>query len=121
VREEVDVVIVGVPVIHRRIPPSDGGLTMTIHSEDRRDPNREDGLYLQALRTIALNGTGQHCPRRAILCKVSRHPDRFGRTAMKSFLLACAAAIVVAAVGAVVLNRVQEPVEQAFATTGVRL
>jgi hypothetical protein len=53
VRKEVDVVIVGVPVIHRRIPPSDGGLTMTIHPEDRRDPNREDGLYLQALRTIA--------------------------------------------------------------------
>ena len=44
-----------------------------------------------------------------------------GRIAMKSFLLACVAAIVVAAVAAVVLNRVQEPVEQAFATTGVRL
>jgi hypothetical protein len=40
---------------------------------------------------------------------------------VKPFLLACAAAIVVAAVAAVVLNRVQEPVEQAFATTGVRL
>jgi len=36
-------------------------------------------------------------------------------------LIACVAAIVVAAVGAVVLNRMQEPVEQAFATTGVRL
>jgi hypothetical protein len=40
---------------------------------------------------------------------------------MKPFLLACAAAIVVAAVAAVLLSRVQEPVEQAFATTGVRL
>ncbi|WJR81013.1 hypothetical protein [Bradyrhizobium sp. NP1] len=40
---------------------------------------------------------------------------------MRVFLLACMVAIVVAAVGAVVLNRVQEPVEQAFATTGVRL
>ena len=40
---------------------------------------------------------------------------------MKSFLLACAAAIVVAAVAAAVLDRVQKPVEQAFATTGVRL
>jgi len=40
---------------------------------------------------------------------------------MKPFLLACVAAIIVAAVGAAVLNRVQEPVEQAFATTGVRL
>jgi hypothetical protein len=40
---------------------------------------------------------------------------------MKSFLLACAAAIVLAAVAAAVLNSVQEPVQQAFATTGVRL
>ncbi|WP_274613181.1 hypothetical protein [Bradyrhizobium acaciae] len=40
---------------------------------------------------------------------------------MKSFLLACAAAIVLAAIGAAVLDRVQEPVQQAFATTGVRL
>jgi hypothetical protein len=40
---------------------------------------------------------------------------------MKAFLLACAVAAVVAAVAAVALNRVQEPVEQAFATTGVRL
>ena len=40
---------------------------------------------------------------------------------MRAFLIACVAAIVVAAVSAVVLNRMQEPVEQAFATTGVRL
>ncbi len=40
---------------------------------------------------------------------------------MKSFLLACMAAIVLAAVGAVALNSMQEPAEQAFATTGVRL
>ena len=40
---------------------------------------------------------------------------------MKSFLLACVSAIVLAAIAAAVLNRVQEPVQQAFATTGVRL
>lgn len=40
---------------------------------------------------------------------------------MKAFLLACATALVVAALGVVVLDRVQEPVEQAFATTAVRL
>ena len=44
-----------------------------------------------------------------------------GRNAMKAFLLACVVAIAAAAVGAMVLNHVQEPVEQAFATTGVRL
>jgi hypothetical protein len=40
---------------------------------------------------------------------------------MKTFLLACAAAIVIAALGMVVLNKVQQPVEEAFATSGVRL
>jgi hypothetical protein len=40
---------------------------------------------------------------------------------MKAFLLACAAAIVIAALGMVALNKVQHPVEEAFATSGVRL
>lgn len=40
---------------------------------------------------------------------------------MKAFLLACVAALVIAAAAVVVLNRAQEPVEQAFSTTGVRL
>jgi hypothetical protein len=40
---------------------------------------------------------------------------------MKSFVLACVVAVVVAAAGAVALNSVQEPVAQAFSTTGVRL
>ncbi|MEW6639863.1 MAG: hypothetical protein AB1586_05095 [Pseudomonadota bacterium] len=40
---------------------------------------------------------------------------------MKAFLLACVAATILAVVGATVLDRVQEPVAQAFATTGVRL
>jgi hypothetical protein len=40
---------------------------------------------------------------------------------MKVFLLAFIAAIVVAAVGVGILDKVQQPVEQAFATSGVRL
>jgi len=40
---------------------------------------------------------------------------------MKIFLLACIAAVIVAAVAVGILNRVQEPVEQAFATSAVRL
>ena len=40
---------------------------------------------------------------------------------MKAFLLGCAAAIVIAIAAMAILNQVQEPVEQAFATTGVRL
>jgi len=40
---------------------------------------------------------------------------------MKAFLLACAAAVVIAAAAVVVLNHLQEPVQQAFATSAVRL
>jgi hypothetical protein len=40
---------------------------------------------------------------------------------MKSFIVACVAAIVIAVVGAVVLDMYQRPAESAFATTGVRL
>jgi hypothetical protein len=40
---------------------------------------------------------------------------------MPSFIIACIAAIVIAVVGAVVLNRVQEPVSVAFSTEAVRL
>jgi hypothetical protein len=40
---------------------------------------------------------------------------------MKSFVLACIAAIAVAVIGGVVLNSIQEPVAEAFSTTAVRL
>ena len=40
---------------------------------------------------------------------------------MKSFIIACLAAIVIAVIGGVVLNGINEPVDQAFSTTGVRL
>ena len=40
---------------------------------------------------------------------------------MKSFVLGCAAAIVIAAIAGFVLNTVQKPTDQAYSTTGVRL
>lgn len=40
---------------------------------------------------------------------------------MKAFLIACIAAIVIAAIGGIALNSVQEPVDKAFSTTSVRL
>jgi len=40
---------------------------------------------------------------------------------MKTFVLACVAAIAIAALGGVVLNSIQEPADQAYSTTGVRL
>jgi hypothetical protein len=42
-------------------------------------------------------------------------------SAMKAFLVACLAAVVVAAIGLVVLNHVQEPVDEAFATSYARV
>jgi hypothetical protein len=40
---------------------------------------------------------------------------------MKAFIVACVAAIIIAVIGGIVLNSVQEPVDKAFSTTGVRL
>lgn len=40
---------------------------------------------------------------------------------MRSFVLACVAAVVIAAIGASVLSFIQEPVSVAFTTEGVRL
>jgi hypothetical protein len=40
---------------------------------------------------------------------------------MKSFVLACVAAIVIAAIGGFALNAVQKPSDQAYTTSGVRL
>ena len=41
---------------------------------------------------------------------------------MKAFIAACAAALVIAAIGVVVLNSIQEPVDKAFTSgSSVRL
>jgi hypothetical protein len=40
---------------------------------------------------------------------------------MKTFVIACVAAIIIAVIGGLVLNSVQEPVDKAFATSAVRL
>ena len=41
---------------------------------------------------------------------------------MKSFIIACVAAIVIAVIGGVVLNGINEPADEAFSSaTGVRL
>ena len=40
---------------------------------------------------------------------------------MRAFLAACAAALVIAICGAVVLNAVNQPSEAAFSTQGVRI
>jgi len=40
---------------------------------------------------------------------------------MKTFVIACAAAVVIAVIGGLVLNSIQEPVDKAFATSAVRL
>ena len=40
---------------------------------------------------------------------------------MRAFIAACAAALVIAIGGAVVLNSVNKPVDQAYATSGARI
>ena len=46
---------------------------------------------------------------------------RTGKPAMKAFIGACLAAIVLAAIGLVVLNHVQEPADEAFASPYARV
>jgi hypothetical protein len=40
---------------------------------------------------------------------------------MKTIIIACAAAIIIAIIGGVVLNGMQEPVDKVFTSTAVRL
>ena len=40
---------------------------------------------------------------------------------MKTFLIACVAAIVIAVIGGVVLNGMQQPADKAYTTEAVRL
>ena len=40
---------------------------------------------------------------------------------MRSFIIACVAAVVIAAIGAAVLNFAQEPVDVAFTTESARI
>ncbi len=40
---------------------------------------------------------------------------------MKPFVIACAAAVIIAIVGGIVLSGVQEPADKAFSTNAVRL
>ena len=40
---------------------------------------------------------------------------------MKAFLLACVAVVIIAIIGVVVLNSIQESADQAFTTSAVRL
>jgi len=40
---------------------------------------------------------------------------------MKTFLIACVVAVVIAVIGGVVLNGIQQPADKAFSTEAVRL
>ena len=40
---------------------------------------------------------------------------------MKAFITACVTAVAIAIIGGIVLNSVQQPVDKAFSTEGVRL
>ena len=44
-----------------------------------------------------------------------------GHNPMKAFVIACVAAVIIAAIGGIALNSVQEPADQAFSTSAVRL
>jgi riboflavin transporter FmnP len=62
--------------------------------------------------------TGRRLCRRSALVLASILHRRAG---MRSFVIACIAAVVIAAVGAAALNYFQEPAAVAFSTESVRL
>src|SRR6185369_6729381 len=72
---------------------------------------------------LAGAGDGAHRPERvaAPADGDARRIGEWGRGTMKSFVLACVAAIVVAAIAGFALASVQKPVDQAYSTTAVRL
>ena len=47
--------------------------------------------------------------------------EKWEAVIMKAFLLACVAAVIIAIIGVVVLNSIQESADQAFTTSAVRL
>jgi hypothetical protein len=62
------------------------------------------------------------CSTKMLLVRIARKVTkdswvaRQGRLAVKAFLAACVAAVVLAAISLIILNRVQEPADRAFAT-----
>ena len=73
-----------------------------------------------ASRALAGAGNGPHRPER-IAAPADGNAGRIGGNEMKSFLLACVAAVVIATVAGFALNTVQKEADQAYSTTGVRL
>ena len=100
-----------------------------LHRHDRHgrrvrgdgDRHRRRQLGEGASQPVAGAATG---PRRREQCALGGGSARGigeGEHAMKAFVLALVTAVVIAVVWAGVLNQVQEPVSEAFATQGVRL
>ena len=52
---------------------------------------------------------------------IYKEASKRGANGMKAFIIACVAAIIIAAIGGFALNTVQKPADQAFSTSAVRL
>ena len=85
-----------------------------------RAPSTSTGR--RSITRCGSNRKGAHRPER-VAASADGDTGRIGiwGKLMKSFVLACVAAIAIAAVAGVVLNSVQKPADEAFSTTGVRL
>lgn len=80
----------------------------------RKRPSLKSGDWLVGIRSWGPAGRGMVCQQR---------PGRWAAASTNPKIAAAAiiAAAIVAALGMAALSKVQEPVEEAFATSGVRL
>jgi hypothetical protein len=68
-------------------------------------------------KLVAQNGLQSRCSDTAMTCV-----DELKESViMKAFLLACVSAVIIAIIGVVVLNSIQDSADQAFTTSAVRL
>ena len=78
-------------------------------------------------RAAALDDAGVNNSTNAVILAALQH-ERFadgskgkGKAALKAFLVACLEVLVLAVIGRIVLDRVQEPVDRAFTTPYTRV
>ena len=76
--------------------------------------------HTDALRRVSLSHPLSHASRSRRASRCMGRPEPGERT-MKSFIVACIAAAVIAVGAVVVLNGMQQPVGTAYTTTGVRI
>src|SRR6266404_3301617 len=107
------------PIRRMRGVPSTSGARVLLLLEHKPLAERQTNvLVIRTWRPTALADEGRLSRKFRYL---SFGHDPSGRTAMRSFIIACIAAVVIATIGAMILNFVQEPADVAFTVESARI